>query len=363
MRDKTVKLAGQFDDRYNGRSTIFANKTFWSTGRIEGIDFDIKQAITEHGGVYEQYGFRNVSHIIASNVALSNQNWKKLLGGRFASKSYCLVTPRWLEDSIAAGKALPESDYVPECIRVAGNLDSFLADTTGSASESPVQQRILSEPFSMHQPSNHDRQRVLRVDMPNPRDSESVTEHFCYEFLSAPYPVGRRGYLTVAHMGSVNLFSLDFSSHNVSLLDALTAELDAREWSGVAKVSLSMYPCEPGVRPLLIFPIANDLPPSARNARMHALVAALTQSCEDSVESAITDIVIEAGICANAILLDAVNSLIALRRLDSARDILRTLKKLANTSSDPNSRLWVESLLDKSQYAFRWTNHGLQLVV
>lgn len=117
MRDKTLKLAGQFDIRFAKKSDIFFGKTFWSTGRIEGIDFDIKQAITENGGTYEQYGLRNVSHIIASNVALSNQNWKKLIGGRFAQKSYCLVTPQWLDDSIKAGKALLESDYLPECLR------------------------------------------------------------------------------------------------------------------------------------------------------------------------------------------------------------------------------------------------------
>ncbi|CAE8692487.1 unnamed protein product [Polarella glacialis] len=55
------------------KPAIFRGLTFWMTGRTCIPDQELKRMIVEHGGVYEQYGFTRVSHIIADNLAAGNQ--------------------------------------------------------------------------------------------------------------------------------------------------------------------------------------------------------------------------------------------------------------------------------------------------
>ena len=70
MRDKALKLREQLRREYGPNDGVFNGLTFWQTGRTDGVD--VKKLVTQHGGQFEQYGLRSVSHIIASNVATSN---------------------------------------------------------------------------------------------------------------------------------------------------------------------------------------------------------------------------------------------------------------------------------------------------
>ena len=117
MSDKAKKLRDQLDAQYEGDqvSSLFAGLTFWQTGRTQGID--IKKHVTIHGGRFEQYGFRRVTHIIATNIATSNQQWRALLGGGLNSRKFHIVTPDWVLDSIREGKRLPEGKYLPDSLK------------------------------------------------------------------------------------------------------------------------------------------------------------------------------------------------------------------------------------------------------
>ena len=360
MRDKTLKLAGQFDIRFAKKSDIFLGKTFWSTGRIEGIEFDIKQAITENGGTYEQYGLRNVSHIIASNVALSNQNWKKLLGGRFARKSYCLVTPQWLEDSIKAGKALPESEYLTECLRADGTLESLFGE---GAPRVGHENSGSLDSYDVHDGKTVSLKKLVRVDIDRPSNSVAVVEEFCFEFLGSPFPLGRRGYVSVTHMGSVNVFSLDFPSRTTCLSEALMNELGQREWAGVSRVSLALQIADRAGSILDVFPTENELPATASSSRLLSFIKSLSQSNEDNIHDVIRSVSLEAGASLDAVILDAVYSLLRNRRLDVVRDIARSLVKYGQLISDLDTIRWAHQLTDKVQRAFQWENQGAKLMI
>jgi hypothetical protein len=354
MRDKTDKLAEQYDLRYAKESSLFEGKTFWSTGRLEGIDFDIKEVITQHGGTYEQYGLRNVSHIIASNLALGNQNWKKLLGGKFAHKSYCVVTPQWLVDSIKAGRCQPESNYLPECIRLKGSLELFLGESA-KPSESSVQKPSTVK-FKMSMATSS--QNLIRIEIIAPKDGVSVTEEICSEILDSQYTFARRGYLSITHLGSVNVFALDISNPSSCLSEALLNALSDRDWSGVASVALILYLGEAGCVPLSIFPSDHYIHPSSVAARVMTLSETLLGASEDSIERVVVQVLHEAGPCSHAILIDSFNELVERRRLDIARNLLLALRKCCSLS---DSNRWFDHLFATAQTTFRFHNEGLSL--
>lgn len=360
MRDKTAKLAGQYESRYDRVSGIFSGKTFWSTGRLEGVDADIKQIITENGGDYEQYGFRNVSHIIASNVALSNQNWKKLLGGKFTSKSYKMVTPQWIFDSVEAGKPLPESDYLPECIRMKGTLEAFLSDNDRQPSSSSNLKESTA-PFTTHE-SFARRSRFLKVSIQNPTGGIAIAEEICFEFLNALTPLARRGFITTVHPGGVSVHSLNFSELSTALSDALIREFTTFDWPTIATVSVSLCMNEPGQHELDIFPTSSDeVNPSSVRGTMAELTQSLVNSDEDSVHLALTRSLHEVGACMNAIFLDAFQILVASRRLDSARNMLKSLRQICYNTDDMDLMRWVDRITETALASFSHSNGGAVL--
>ena len=131
MRDKTAKLRDQLAEQYGtstsleSRSTkqVFEGLTFWQTGRVDGVD--VKKLVTLNGGRFEQYGFRNVSHIVATNIATSNQQWKKLLDGGLNSRKYHIVTPQWVLDCVEQERRLPEKEYLPDCLKSSSSVSSL----------------------------------------------------------------------------------------------------------------------------------------------------------------------------------------------------------------------------------------------
>ena len=52
-------------------------------------------------GVYEQYGFTHVTHVIADNLASGNQTWAQL---KRRTKRVNVVTSNWIMDCVKEGR-------------------------------------------------------------------------------------------------------------------------------------------------------------------------------------------------------------------------------------------------------------------
>lgn len=52
-------------------------------------------------GVYEQYGFTHVTHVIADNLASGNQTWAQL---KRRTKRVNVVTSSWVMDCVKEGR-------------------------------------------------------------------------------------------------------------------------------------------------------------------------------------------------------------------------------------------------------------------
>lgn len=366
MRDKTRKLAEQYGDRFaTDARNLFRGKTFWATGRMEGIDVDLKEIITKNGGVYEQYGFRSVSHVIASNVALSNQNWKKLLGGRRSYKSYYLVTPQWILDSVEAGKCLRESDYLPECIRDSGTLDQFFNGTPSlvgaqeykcaAGSNSGVLPSLIARP-------NESYKRIIRADAYHPSDVSSVVDEFCYEFLNCKKSLMRRAFISIYQADSIIVFGLSVELLRLSLADALVAELQGRDLIGVEKISLSVYEGVEVGRELRIVPLDTDPPPSVFNNHILDLFHHLRDADEDSMPPGLDKVLIQGSTAVNAIIIDVLNHHISARRADLARDLLLRLGHLVSRlGRNRELQEWYDEIYKSAQDIFKWHNEGMRL--
>ncbi len=368
MRDKTRKLMDQYDERYaTGDRHLFQGKTFWATGRMEGIDVDLKEVITTNGGIYEQYGFRSVSHVIASNVALSNQNWKKILSGRRSYKSYYLVTPQWILDSIEAGKCLRESDYLPECIRQSGTLDVFLhgsVATHTSQGEDLSLDDMNSASTSSGTGSSNLCKRVLRADIYEPYDTSTVVDEFCLEFFNLKSPLLRKAFVTIHHSDFINVFGLSPELLRLSLAEALLAQLQCHEWVGVSRVSLSVYEGPDPGRELRILPLDADPPPSVFNNHILNLTNKLRGADEDNVSQVVESVLAHGSTAINAIFIDTLNHHISTNRGDLARILLMELGFIID-KTEPNIEMkeWYHEIYKTAQDIFKWYNNGMCLQV
>lgn len=129
MVEKNRKLKEQFAAAARAGSTgetktaIFTGLSFWMTGRTCLPDQELKRLIVEHGGVYEQYGFTHVTHVIADNLAAGNQQWAQL---KKRTKRVNVVTSSWIMDCVKEGRRLPEIRYMPACLSSASSMLSFM---------------------------------------------------------------------------------------------------------------------------------------------------------------------------------------------------------------------------------------------
>ncbi|CAE7249401.1 Rev1 [Symbiodinium sp. CCMP2592] len=128
MVEKNRKLKEQFaaaaaTSGETGKASIFRGLSFWMTGRTCLPDQELKRIIVEHGGVYEQYGFTHVTHIIADNLASGNQTWAEL---KKRSKRVNVVTSSWVTACVQEGRRLPEMRFMPKCLSSGSSMLSFL---------------------------------------------------------------------------------------------------------------------------------------------------------------------------------------------------------------------------------------------
>lgn len=114
MRAKKRKLREQFSDLdQKPASKIFSGVTIYVNGWTQPNADELKRLIHAHGGRYEYNLFADsgTTHIIATN--LPNAKIRNL-------KDTCVCSPSWIVDCIAAGKRLPEEEYLLYARHAAG---------------------------------------------------------------------------------------------------------------------------------------------------------------------------------------------------------------------------------------------------
>ncbi|CAJ1406102.1 unnamed protein product [Effrenium voratum] len=163
MVEKNRKLKEQFAaaaDAGSGCSSkpaIFSGLSFWMTGRTCLPDQELKRIIVEHGGVYEQYGFTHVTHVIADNLASGNQTWAQL---KRRAKRVNVVASTWVLDCVKEKRRLPELRYMPACLSTPSSMLSYMGSsktesTQGQAAATDAASSAkLDEPPSVSAPAS-----------------------------------------------------------------------------------------------------------------------------------------------------------------------------------------------------------------
>jgi BRCT domain, a BRCA1 C-terminus domain len=162
MQDKQSKLLNQA--KPTSKDGIFKGLTFWQTGRT--FDIDVRRLVNENGGTFLQYGLRNVSHIVASNISTSNQQWRKLINGGVNRTKFHIVTPQWVVDCLEQRKLLKENLYLPEELK--GTSALFFGESNERDSSNPGISRSRSrgsrkEDFKMIEEIANQRDMVVSM--------------------------------------------------------------------------------------------------------------------------------------------------------------------------------------------------------
>jgi len=121
--DKSRKLAQQQRAEVSATSGIFTGVAAWVDG-VPGA-LELREMLLRHGGRWEHFPVSGVTHIIAINLP-SGKVRDELSVSR---RSYVVVTPAWLIDSVKAGRQLPPADYALEQLHAPGQqtLNRYLA--------------------------------------------------------------------------------------------------------------------------------------------------------------------------------------------------------------------------------------------
>ncbi|KAH0478962.1 MAG: hypothetical protein KVP17_001388 [Porospora cf. gigantea B] len=116
IQSKNEKVKEQLSARAEVVSDIFEGCCFLINGKSDVTDAVLKRLIFAHSGRYDMYGGTH-THLLADNLAVGNQRWKQLRERQKFSR-FQVVTSAWILDSVEAGKRLPESRYIPECLQI-----------------------------------------------------------------------------------------------------------------------------------------------------------------------------------------------------------------------------------------------------
>lgn len=210
------------------------------------------------------------------------------------------------------------------------------------------------------------RTRLVRFDLVHTGCPLDTADQFCNMAQGVSYNFEQRGYITLTNLNGFSVYSLKFPMTDTCLAHALAGELSERDWLGVSKVSLSLYVVGQGDRPLNIFPVNNAVPLSAIGSQATSFGSAILHANEDSVHELVRQILAVCGPCFHSVLLDAFAALVAARRLDVARCLLQSIKRLTSgitrrMESQNHLHHWLLTLEGKSHEIFRWHNDGAEL--
>lgn len=306
MRDKAEKLRARLRLEFSASvvGKLFQGLTFWQTGRTDGID--VKKLVTENGGQFEQYGLRSVSHIIATNVATSNQQWQKLLNGGVNNKSFHIVTPQWIVDSISQAKRLPEKLYIPEVLRNPSSLKDFFS----TRSEPTVTRVACYRPKSL--PSSSD--TVLTVQGQCHSDNFSLAFAFCENLAETVGPTIACESVSVSYIDGNSILTIVHLNLGKSLFEAC---LDSLPLNHACKLRIVK-----GKQKMSVFPVDDG------SAGLDTSLTRVVDACSD-LDTDLRNLASSAGPHAvRAVVLDAVGTFITGSRPDEIVKLLRAVRRV-----------------------------------
>jgi len=105
--EQQVAMRADLEARGERGSHLFAGVTAWlNGGGGELTGEQLRRLLVLHGGAFEATETAACTHVLA--VALSAGTARKLLARRAPAR---VVHPRWVTESLAAGRLLPEADF------------------------------------------------------------------------------------------------------------------------------------------------------------------------------------------------------------------------------------------------------------
>eukprot|EP01071_Lankesteria_metandrocarpae_P015557 Lankesteria_metandrocarpae@DN980_c0_g1_i1.p1 len=143
MWDKNEKLKAMLKEDSEGsdKTSIFAGCIVNIDGRSCISDYHLKRLMFQHGGEYEPYNLKRVTHIVADNVALGNQRWQHFKNR--GSKKFVTVTSKWIVDSINANRRLPEGRYRPDALQDNPSVANIFQNLeTGNAVDTTIESSV-----------------------------------------------------------------------------------------------------------------------------------------------------------------------------------------------------------------------------
>ena len=318
MRDKAEKLRERLRIEFSSSiaGKLFQGLSFWQTGRTDGVD--VKKLVTENGGQFEQYGFRSVSHIIATNVATSNQQWQKLLGGGVNGRSFHIVTPQWLVDCISQGKRLSEKLYLPEVLRNPSSLKHFFSTKSDPVPTRPTTNRQASLPSASD--------TVITIQGESHSDNFSIAFTLCEKLAETLGPTipCESASVTYTEGGNLSVINLDLSK---SLFESC---LDTLPLNTACKLRLVK-----GTPKIPVFPVDDG------STGLDAALSRIVDARSD-IDDELRNVASSAGPSAvRALVLDAVGMFMTGYRFDEIVKLLRSVERVCPSSSIEKSVLSI----------------------
>ena len=308
MHDKTIKLRDQLQESFTVKSSLFEGLTFWQTGR--SFEIDVKRLVTEHGGSYEQYGMRRVTHVVAETIATSNQQWKALLNGGLNSRQFKIVRPQWIVDCITQATKLSEGPYLPDGLQRKNIFE--LSKSKPNHLNTHITHNIHNTRNMRQIAWSPTPTFVLSITCKLPKViSDDLTLEICQEISCKHITIT---YVQISlHYADCSLMKRSLAP-GISVLEGLHVLLTSAETKGATKISLSCF-TSPFAPEISVFPSVSPV------QRLEGLMTGLPDSPD--FDKALEAIGNEGGdLAVRAAALDAVARLCEMRKFDKVRKLL-----------------------------------------
>lgn len=204
--------------------------------------------------------------------------------------------------------------------------------------------------------------KLLRFEIGPVSCASYVVDALCCHLAESEFEFSQRGYITWFHGDTNYIQNLRFTAFEASLYQALTDALNGRDVFDISQLSLSLYVRGTDEKKLMITTSTQDVVQyTTSGTQITTFSESILNVDEDTVDAIVSEIIKYAGPSFYGILLDAFGSLVSSRRLDVAKLILFSLKKLSDKSNDSNMRNWMTETLMKYNEVFEFYNDGVRL--
>lgn len=118
MREKQRKLREQYrletsaTNKTSAHNNIFQGVTVWVNGSTSVSRLDVRRLVMRHGGRFETYPTKHVTHVVADNLALATR--KRFLARRSTAANSTplkFVTAQWVAQSVQQNARLSEMSF------------------------------------------------------------------------------------------------------------------------------------------------------------------------------------------------------------------------------------------------------------